>query len=51
LAMRAFTAGILVTVVVEEIIPSAHEEKEARVAALIFVDGFALFTLLSSYFD
>ena len=39
----------LTTVVVEEIVPEAHVEGEARFAALVFVAGFALFTLLSAY--
>jgi ZIP family zinc transporter len=52
LALLAFTAGMLITVTVEEIIPEAHkEEKEARLAALVFVGGFALFTMLSAYFE
>jgi ZIP family zinc transporter len=49
--LLAFTAGILTTLVVEDLIPEAHEavEGEGRVAALIFVGGFALFALLSTY--
>lgn len=35
--LLAFTAGILITLVIEEIIPEAHEDGEARVAALVFV--------------
>jgi ZIP family zinc transporter len=49
LSLLAFTAGILITVVVEEIVPEAHRGEEARLAALVFVCGFALFTLLSVY--
>jgi zinc transporter, ZIP family len=49
LALLAFTAGVLTTVVVEEIVPEAHEDGEARFAALVFVGGFALFALLSAY--
>jgi ZIP family zinc transporter len=48
--LLAFTAGVLTTVVVEEIVPEAHEDGEARFAALVFVGGFAVFTLLSAYF-
>lgn len=46
-----FTAGILTTLVVEDLVPEGHEtvEREGRVAALIFVGGFALFALLSTY--
>jgi ZIP family zinc transporter len=49
LALLAFTAGILITVTVEEIVPQAHKAGEARLATLVFVGGFALFTLLSIY--
>jgi ZIP family zinc transporter len=34
---------------VEEIVPQAHKAGEARLATLVFVGGFALFTLLSIY--
>jgi ZIP family zinc transporter len=47
--LLAFTANVLTTVVVEEIVPEAHEDGEARFAALVFVGGFAAFTLLSAY--
>ena len=50
LVLLAFTAGILTTVTVEEIIPEAHEDGESRFAALVFVGGFALFALISAYF-
>jgi zinc transporter, ZIP family len=49
LALLAFTAGILTTVVVEEIVPEAHRGEEARSATVAFVGGFALFALLSAY--
>lgn len=52
LALLTFTAGILTTLVVEELVPEAHEaleEGEGRLAPLVFVGGFALFALLSSY--
>jgi zinc transporter, ZIP family len=49
LALLSFTAGVLTTVVVEEIVPEAHREGEARFAALAFVGGFAVFALLSAY--
>lgn len=48
-ALLSFTAGILLTVTVEEIIPESHRDVEARLAALAFIGGFALFALLSSY--
>jgi ZIP family zinc transporter len=47
----AFAAGILLTVVVEEIIPQAHESVETRPATLAFIVGFALFALLSIYVE
>ncbi len=42
LSLLAFTAGILLSVAVEEIGPQAHE-KEPRASALALVGGFALF--------
>lgn len=45
----AFTAGVLTTLVVEEIVPEAHRDSEAQIAALVFVLGFTLFTLISTY--
>lgn len=49
LLLLSFAAGVLVTGVVEEIVPEAHTENEARIAAFALVGGFALFTLLSAY--
>jgi ZIP family zinc transporter len=53
LGLLAFTAGVLVLAAVEEMLPEAHQNEELheepRVAALIFVGGFALFALLSTY--
>jgi ZIP family zinc transporter len=49
-SLLAFTAGVLLTVVIEEIVPEAHEGKESRWAALALVSGFALFALVSAYF-
>lgn len=51
LLLLGFTSGILITVVVEEMIPAAHEGGDARFATATFVGGFALFTLLSIYLD
>ena len=47
--LLAFTAGILLTVTAEEIIPESHKNGEARLAALVLIGGFALFALISSY--
>jgi ZIP family zinc transporter len=48
-SLLAFTGGVLTTVVVEEIVPEAHREGGARLAALVMVGGFALFALVSAY--
>jgi ZIP family zinc transporter len=48
-ALLAFTAGTLLTVTVEEMIPEAHEEPDSRWATLGLISGFALFAFLSSY--
>ena len=48
-ALLAFTAGILLTVVVEEMLQEAHEEKDEPLSALLLVGGFALFGLISAY--
>ena len=48
LSVLAFTAGILLSVAVEEIGPQAHK-KEPRGSALALVGGFALFALISAY--
>lgn len=50
LMLLAFTAGILLTVVIEEMITEAHREKDARFAALFLIGGFALFAMVSVYF-
>lgn len=48
-SILAFTAGVLLTVTVEEIIPESHKHGEARLAALVLISAFALFALISSY--
>lgn len=47
--LLAFTAGILLSVVIEEIVPEAHRGEEANVATLALVGGFALFALITVY--
>lgn len=48
----AFTAGILVLAAVEEMLGEAHKAAEdTRLSAGFFVGGFALFTLVASYFE
>jgi ZIP family zinc transporter len=50
LGLLAFTAGILTTVAVEEMLPEAHENiEDTSWETLVFVSGFALFALLSVY--
>ncbi len=51
LSLLAFTAGILVSVAVEEMLPEAHAAGEPRFAPLALVSGFALFALISVYFE
>jgi zinc transporter, ZIP family len=50
-AILAFAAGILLTITAEEIIPESHKNGEARLAALVLISGFALFTLISTYLN
>lgn len=49
MSVLVITAGILTTLIIEEISPEAHRDGEARFAALVFVGGFALFILLASF--
>ncbi len=49
LGLLAFTAGILLTVAIEEMVTEAHEGEEPRLASIFLVGGFALFALLSAY--
>ncbi len=46
--LLVFTAGVLTTVTVEEMMPEAHEEKDTRWATLCFVLGFAGFWALTA---
>lgn len=50
-SLLAFTAGILILASVEEMLTEAHERPESSFAAIFLVCGFALFALLSVYFD
>lgn len=49
LALLAFTAGIVLTLVVEEMVPEAQRGGEAEAAALLLLGGFAAVALLSAY--
>jgi zinc transporter, ZIP family len=52
LLLLTFTAGILSTLVVEELVPEAVEEvPENPLSPLAFIGGFALFALLSAYLE
>jgi ZIP family zinc transporter len=46
--LLVFTAGVLVTATIEEIVPEAHQGKESRWNTLCFVAGFAGFWALSA---
>lgn len=48
-AVLGFTAGLLTTLAVEEIIPQAHEQGESHGASALFVLAFAGFIALTSY--
>jgi zinc transporter, ZIP family len=49
LVILSFTAGLLASLMVEEIVPEAHEERDQRLAVGAFVGGFAVVALLSVY--
>lgn len=49
-ALLAFTAGILLTVAIEEIVVQAHQQgPESRWASLFLVGGFVLFAAITTY--
>jgi ZIP family zinc transporter len=49
LSLLAFTAGILLTVAVEEMVTQAHQTEDTRLDSLLLVGGFALFALIAVY--
>lgn len=51
LSLLTFTAGILASVAVEEMIPEAHEKGQPKLGPVALVSGFALFALISTYFE
>lgn len=52
LSALVFTAGVLAVAAVEQMITQAHESKpDSRWSVLAFSGGFALFVLVSSYFE
>jgi ZIP family zinc transporter len=50
MATLAVTAGVLLSVVVEEMVKEAHSDEESRWAAMALVGGFGIFALITSYF-
>jgi ZIP family zinc transporter len=49
--MGEFLPVLLSAIVVEEIVPQAHRQKDARLATVFLVAGFALFALLTAYLE
>lgn len=49
LSVLALTGGALATVVVEEMVPAAHEGDTSRLGAIFFTGGFALFAAITVY--
>ncbi|WP_262402753.1 ZIP family metal transporter [Actinomadura sp. CNU-125] len=49
LSVLAFTGGALLSVVIEEMVPQAHEANESRWDSLFLVAGFAVFAAVSVY--
>jgi ZIP family zinc transporter len=48
LSLLSFTTGTLITAVIEEIVPEAHEKADRPLDMLVFVVSFALFALFLS---
>lgn len=50
--LLAFTAGVLTTLVVEEMVTEAHEESaDSHLSPVVFASGFAIFALISAYME
>lgn len=49
LCLLAFTAGILLTVVIEKVVLEAHREGDSRLAGFALVGGLALFAAISAH--
>ena len=47
--LLSFTAGFLSVMLTEEMLPRAHEGKDARLGAFLFLIGFAVVALVSAY--
>ena len=51
LIVLAFTTGTLITAIVEEIIPEAHQTQDTNWSILTFIGSFALSILFSTYLE
>lgn len=51
MGILSVATGMLVVLAVEDIVPEAHESKDFPLATGAVIAGFALFTLISSYFE
>ena len=51
LIVLAFTTGTLITAIVEEIIPEAHQTQDTNGSSLMFIGSFALSILFSAYLE
>src|SRR5690625_3112072 len=49
LSVLAFTGGALLSVVVEEMIPEAHEAKQSRLDSFYLTVGFVVFAAVATY--
>ncbi len=50
LAALAFTTGLLITAIVEEIIPEAHQSQDTPLSNLVFITSYAVFALFLIHF-
>ena len=49
LSVLALTGGVLLSVVIEEIVPQAHRGADSKLATVFLVGGFAVFAVISTY--
>lgn len=50
LSVLAFTGGALLSVVIEEMIPEAHEAEQSRLDSFYLTVGFVVFAAVAVYF-
>ena len=50
-SLLAFTAGILLSVAIEEILTEAHGKPDPVYASVLLTSGFSLFALLTVYLE